>query len=425
MKFVSYTNRAIFLILLPLMGIWGFAFYYAIAETVMEETDESLEHTRAMLVSRMLAHPEMTDLPNELWANYQVHPLTNEEAQEYEGCFYDTEIYIETEDDYEPVRMMKSCFRGADNRFYELIIWQSTLERDDMVETVISLLFLLFFLLVVFITFTTRQVLKRAFRPVHRLLGWTRKVVPGTPAPPIHRDMRVREFRALGDALQAMNLRCEAAYQQQKQFIENASHELQTPLAVIRGKLELLAETDSPTEHQLQYIDESLHHLGRAVQLNKSLLLLSRIDNRQFADNVHLCMNRIIQASSQVFNDIYEEKHIRFSLDEQAECNVCMNETLAHILIDNLLKNAFVHTPAGGNIEVTVTSTYIIIRNDGNRPLDAERIFERFYHDTSHQASTGLGLSIASSIIRLYDAEISYTFENGHCFKLNFVKASR
>ena len=94
---------------------------------------------------------------------------------------------------------------------------------------------------------------------------------------------------------------------------ENASHELQTPLAVINGKLELLAEHENLDEEELKTIDDMFRSLHRAIQLNKSLLLLSRIQNRQFEEVAEVDMNRHARHIIGLLSDLYEEKRIGLS----------------------------------------------------------------------------------------------------------------
>ena len=220
-----------------------------------------------------------------------------------------------------------------------------------------------------------------------------------------------------------MHERTEKAYREQKEFIENASHELQTPLAIVRGKLELLADHDNLNEEELKEIDDMYRSLNRAVQLNKSLLLLSRIQNGQFTQTTEVAMAPHVRQIVEMLSDIYEDKKLSFGIREEGGCTARMDESLAHTLLTNLIKNAIVHSPDGSHVEVRVGSREVEISNDGPSALDPRQIFRRFHKgDTLHKESTGLGLSIAQSIASLYNIGIDYRYDGRHHFTLKFPK---
>ena len=170
----------------------------------------------------------------------------------------------------------------------------SILERDDMVEAMLWYLGALFLLFLICTSIGIQLVLKGVFRPLHRLLDWLHCIQPGKEVPPLDNPTKIREFRQLSDAALDMGNRSYKAYEEQKQFIENASHELQTPLAIVRGKVELLAESEGMTEQQMEQLDEIYATLGRAVKLNKSLLLLSRIENGQYTEMEDVSVDEIL-----------------------------------------------------------------------------------------------------------------------------------
>lgn len=423
MKLVHYTNRSLFILLFFLMGAWGLLFYFTIIDEVMDETDDTLENYREIVVGKILDDPEILETEDRILHSYTIRPLDIGEALDYEVQFYDSEIYIATEDEHEPVRVMRSCFLAPDDQFYELTLRISTVERDDMVRAIFWYLLVLYIVMLLCVTAGTRVVLKRVFVPLQRLLTWFDHVVPGKPVPPLDNETKIAEFSKLNKAAVAMSFRSQKAYEEQKQFIENASHELQTPLAIARGKLELLAESEGLSEKHLQDIDELYRTLGRAVKLNKSLLLLSRIDNGQYPDSRMLDLGAIAKETLCNLLDIYESRQIKASVEERDVCRAEMNDSLAHVLLTNLLKNAIVHNNPGGELRLVLGKNEMKVCNTGVSPLDAGKIFRRFYRaDLSKKESTGLGLAIAKSICGLYGIRLSYMYEQGmHCFVLNFV----
>lgn len=221
----------------------------------MDETD-ALANYRDIIVGKILADSTLLDTEDKIIHSYSIRPLTtvmsSARAALSRPWYYDGTVYIETEDEYEPVRIMKSCFMATDLKYYELELRLSTLERDDLIAAIFKYLVALYIALLCCIIFSTRLILKSVFRPLDRLLEWLENVSPGHPAPYLNPDCRIWEFRTLNRAALEMHERAEKAYREQKGIIENASHELQTPLAVINGKLELLAEHENLDEEDLK-----------------------------------------------------------------------------------------------------------------------------------------------------------------------------
>ena len=385
MKLLRYTHFNLSFLLFLLLGGWGTFFYYTVIDEVMDETDDALANYRDIIVGKILADSTLLDTEDKIIHSYSIRPLTTEEVKHYRDRYYDGTVYIETEDEYEPVRIMKSCFMATDLKYYELELRLSTLERDDLIAAIFKYLVALYIALLCCIIFSTRLILKSVFRPLDRLLEWLENVSPGHPAPYLNPDCRIREFRTLNRAALEMHERAEKAYREQKEFIENASHELQTPLAVINGKLELLAEHENLDEEELKNIDDMFRSLHRAIQLNKSLLLLSRIQNRQFEEVTEVNMNPHVRKILELLSDLYEEKELDYHLSDTEDCRIRMNESLAHTLLTNLIKNAIIHSPEHGRVDILIHSTRIEIVNDGNQALDERQMFKRFYKGHSGQ----------------------------------------
>ena len=423
MKLLRYTHFNLSFLLFLLLGGWGTFFYYTVIDEVMDETDDALANYRDIIVGKILADSTLLDTEDKIIHSYSIRPLATEEVEHYRDRYYDGTVYIETEDEYEPVRIMKSCFMATDLKYYELELRLSTLERDDLITAIFKYLVALYIALLCCIIFSTRLILKSVFRPLDRLLEWLENVSPGRPAPYLNPDCRIREFRTLNRAALEMHERAEKAYREQKEFIENASHELQTPLAVINGKLELLAEHENLDEEELKTIDDMFRSLHRAIQLNKSLLLLSRIQNRQFEEVAEVDMNRHARHIIGLLSDLYEKKELDYHLSDTETCRIRMNDSLAHTLLTNLIKNAIIHSPDHGRVDIVIHSARIEIINDGNQALDKQQIFKRFYKGNAGQKeSTGLGLSIAQSIANLYHIKLTYYHDGRHHFVLKIAK---
>lgn len=421
MKLLSYTYRKLALLLFLLMAVWGVLFYYAIIDEVVDETDDTLENYGEILMESALHDPSILETEGSLMSFYKFTPISEEEGRHYRQVFYDATVYIELEDEDEPVRVMCTAFRMPDGQYYELKLMISILERDDMVEAMLWYLGALFLLFLICTSIGIQLMLKGVFRPLHRLLDWLHCIQPGKEVPPLDNPTKIREFRQLSDAALDMGNRSYKAYEEQKQFIENASHELQTPLAIVRGKVELLAESEGMTEQQMEQLDEIYATLGRAVKLNKSLLLLSRIENGQYTEMEDVSVDEILDELLPDLMDIYEHKQVRLirKREEQPFIIRC-NHSLAQILVSNLVKNSLLHNREGGELQVLTTPTSLVIKNTGDVPLDGEKLFRRFYHGMDGKKdSTGLGLAIARSIALSSSLKLTYEWQDGmHTFRL-------
>lgn len=426
MKLLSYTYRKLALLLFLLMAVWGVLFYYAIIDEVVDETDDTLENYGEILMESALHDPSILETEGSLMSFYKFTPISEEEGRHYRQVFYDATVYIELEDEDEPVRVMCTAFRMPDGQYYELKLMISILERDDMVEAMLWYLGALFLLFLICTSIGIQLVLKGVFRPLHRLLDWLHCIQPGKEVPPLDNPTKIREFRQLSDAALDMGNRSYKAYEEQKQFIENASHELQTPLAIVKGKVELLTESEGMTEQQMEQLDEIYATLGRAVKLNKSLLLLSRIENGQYTEMEDVSVDEILDELLPDLMDIYEHKQVRLirKREEQPFIIRC-NHSLAQILVSNLVKNSLLHNREGGELQVLTTPTSLVIKNTGDVPLDGEKLFRRFYHGMDGKKdSTGLGLAIARSIALSSSLKLTYEWQDGmHTFRL--VKESK
>lgn len=421
MKLLHYTYRKLSLWLLALMAVWGVLFYYTILYELMDETDDTLENYAQIIINNALYDESVLETEGNLMSFYYFHPLSVEEGENYRDMFYDSLVYVESEDEHEPVRVYRTAFRMPDGQFYELELMISTLERDDMANAMFWYLAVLFVLFLCCTAIGTRLILQKIFRPMNQLMDWLQHLHPGAEVPPLENATNIREFRLLGEVACDMANRSHKAYEEQKQFIENASHELQTPLAIARGKLELLAESEGMTEEQLKELDAIYATLGRAVKLNKALLLLSRIENGQYAETEDVCVDELLDELLPDLMEVYEHKQINLERvkGEQPFVIRC-NASLAHILVTNLVKNALVHSPEGGRLVVETSAASLVVKNSGTVPLDASQLFKRFAHSVDRKKdSTGLGLAISEAIASGCSLRLMYRWEEGmHVFSL-------
>lgn len=422
MKLIHYTLRNLFIPILAIFAIWGWVFYLLILHEVQDETDDTLENYKEIIIRSALADNTLLENHVDLMSRYNIREVSKKEARLNEDEFYDSTEYIEIENEHEPVRVLRTYFMTAGHRYYELTIEISTLEKEDMIETMVWSMLSLYIFLIGCIMLVIHRGFRKSLKPLYKLLDWLKNFHVGKTVAPLDNPTPIEEFKILNEAAQEGSNRSNDLYNRQKQFVENAAHELQTPLAICMNKLELLSENQDCTEEQLKEIAGIHQTLSSIIRLNKTLLLLTRIENNQFPETCEICMNRLIRQMADEISDIYEDKAIRLEITEEGTLVCDMNKSLASTLVANLLKNAYVHNHHDGTIEIRITRTSLTISNTGaGKPLDVSMLFGRFARQSKHQESTGLGLAIVKSIADLYSISIDYLFEDkNHKFMLKF-----
>lgn len=407
-----------------LLAAWAVLFYFTLIDEINDEVDDSLENYAEVLVRRSLAGRELPQAFSGSNNGYFLHDVSAEYAGSRRHMVYsDEEIFIPEKDEEEPARVLRMIFRDGEGNYKELTVMTPTIEKDDLQEAILRWIVCLYLFLLLTILLINVLVLHRTLRPLYTLLRWLDGYIVGGRNAPLANDTNITEFRRLNEAASRYAERAESLFERQKQFIGNASHEMQTPLAVCRNRLEMLVDDGSAlSEAQLGEILKVQRTLDYLVRLNRSLLLLSKIENGQFPEAEQVDLNALVRRTAEDMGEIYAGRGMRFVLHEEQRLAALMNPSLAASLVTNLLKNAFVHGDAGGEVIVTVAAHELRVCNAGAQgPLDAEHIFERFYQGAKKEGSTGLGLSIVDAVCRLYGLRIGYAYINRcHCFTVHF-----
>ena len=422
MKLIYYVIIRISLVLSVLLTGWAILFYFTVMDEVNDEVDDSLEDYSEIIIIRALAGEELPSKNTASNNQYFLREVTKEYAGSRDDILYkDSMVYIPEKDETEPARILTTIFKDDGEKFFELTVATPSIEKDDLKDAMAGWMIFLYIALLLTIIVINVWVFYRNMRPLYVLLHWLDKYRIGKGNEPLQNNTRVSEFRKLNEAAVRYAERSEQMFEQQKQFIGNASHEMQTPLAICRNRLEMLMEDENLSESQLEELMKTHQTLEYITKLNKSLLLLSKIDNGQFTDTKEVDLNVLLRQYLEDYKEVYSYKNIEVSITEQANFHITMNESLAIALLTNLLKNAFVHNVDEGHIRIIITKHSITFRNSGEKqPLDETHIFERFYQGHKKEGSTGLGLAITDSICRLQQLNLRYYFEQGeHCFEIS------
>ena len=422
MQFIYRIALRLTAVLLPLMAVWGALFYFTMVDEIRDEADDSLEDYSAMIISRILAGEELPQGNDGSNNSFEVRAVDSDYAATHPHLrYHDENIYIPDKREQEPARVLTSIFSDAEGRFYELMVMTPTFEKNDLFEAVLAWIVVLYVALLFIVLVVTMIIFRRSLQPLYDLLHWLDAYRPGGRPQSVPNKSDVEEFRRLNVALQQAVDRSEELFERQSQFIGNASHELQTPLAIIGNRVEWLLDSPSITEEEAGELFKIQKTLSRAVRLNKTLLLLTKIDNGQFPESVEVDIVTALEEGVESYGDVYAAREVNFTHNLPAELKVTMNESLATTLISNLVKNAYVHTPQGGDAHIEIVGRTLRVSNTGSEPLDKEHIFERFYQAARKEGSTGLGLALVAAVCRYYNLRLEYFFAGGkHNFEVEF-----
>ncbi|MDQ6472263.1 HAMP domain-containing sensor histidine kinase [Flavobacterium sp. LHD-80] len=422
MKLQNYTLRYLALTLLVVIPIWAGIFYVLILDEVYDNIDDDLKNSKIIITRHAFADKKLLNSPEFGINKFTIKPLPKGNYS-LKDEFSTSKEFMEYDNDNEPIRTLKTVFNDDNGNSYELIIKASIVEEDELLEDLFLALIGLYVMLVISILAVNHLLLKKIWKSFHTILDNLKEIKLGTGSKLKPITSPIDEFNILAKEVERMHNRNESIYSSQKQFIENASHELQTPLAISINKLELFAENTILSDEQMMEIGKITDTLNRLTRLNKSLLMLSKIENQQFSEEENINFNELILLLIEDYTDLADFKKVKISVTENDSLHFIMNKGLAIALISNLLKNALIHNHHDGFVNFIINKNDITISNSGiDFPLNSEVIFSRFYRHTTTNESTGLGLSIIKSIINNYSIVVEYLYTNKHQFKIIFPK---
>lgn len=421
MKLFHLVLWRISLALIVVLTVWAGFFYMAVVEEVNDEVDDTLEDYSEGLIIRALSGEDMPTASNGSNNQYYLYEVSESYAASHPQITYrDEMVFITEKSETEPARVLITISRTEDERYMELVVYTPTIEKLDLLRAILGWIIFLYVLLLLIILSINIWVFRKNMKPLYVLLKWLDSSQLGKKNEPLENTTKITEFRKLNAATMAFAERGEKLFEQQKTFIGNASHEMQTPLAICRNRLEMLMEDETLTEHQLNELIKTHQTLENLTRMNRSLLLLCKIENGQFADTRSVCLNDILTHYLDDYKEVYAYRNITVTVTTDSSFCVEMNDSLVSVLVTNLLKNSFVHNIDGGFIYIKITANTFEISNTGEKPLDRERIFERFYQGQKKEGSTGLGLALVDSICKANHLKIDYTYvENRHIFTIS------
>lgn len=395
----------------------GFVFYFRLNQIISEEATEGLLLKKMRVLDYVQTYHK---LPEPGWADETMLQFTPAQ-QSGTDVLSDTTIYNELEHEPLPYRQLFFSVQLPD-ALYKAEIRKPMLESEDLGEAIFgTLVIICLVLLVLMLTVNylfSKHTWKPFFRIIHKLESFDveAKQQPGTE------PTNTVEFKALDEAVKRMTDKLLADFQNLKAFTENASHEIQTPLAIIKNKLELLIQTEQHNEGAMQTIQVVYEAANRLSKLNQALLLLTRIENRQYSKKEPVDLSLLLEKHLANCAEWIEAKGISVDTDIESGVMLNSNAALIDVLLGNILGNAVRHNLDKGRIKVNLSSHELTVSNTGQAlKVAPEQLFERFAKNEQSSESLGLGLAIVKKIADTEQLALSYTYSEGwHTIRLRF-----
>jgi len=417
MKLLTRTIFYYSLMSVPLLLIAGIAFYFIITAELNKSMDESLLNTKKHLENYLVSKQ---DTSNYIAPDGDSFMQFNQGPPHSTIGYKDTLIYDHTEQEYLPFRILHAevPFR---NGHYLIEIRKASIETEDLIDGIVISIIVVFVVLFVGFVALSWWVNKRLWRPFYNTLTYLSNYAIGAKNNFHFEPGTIAEFNALNHSLNEMLGRIRHDYQKQKEFTENAAHEMQTPVAIMQSKIDLLIQSKNLREEEMQLIEQLSTALQKLSHLNRSLLLLSKIENKQFAELENVSVRDVLDNSISLYENGITSKEISVERNYLREPVISINRGLCEILINNLIQNAVRHNVSGGFIWITLEEAKLIIENTGPTIEYPTTIFERFSRSDKSINSIGLGLALVREISNVSGLTVTYHLKNDkNCFTLLF-----
>jgi signal transduction histidine kinase len=415
MKLLVKYNRINIGVTVIIMLITGLIYYYAISRILTNQIDKDLVVEESEVFNFVKRNHK---LPEAYESNHQQITFKALGAQEIPRRFLDTVYRQVKPDEMEPGRALISSVNVAGQNF-KILVTQSKVETEDLIQMIflitIGLIVILLFVLLVL----NRVILKSIWQPFYKVLFQLRAFSLENEATINTIPTEIDEFAELDKAVVSMAERVKSDYQNLKAFTENASHELMTPIAVINSKLDTLVQTGEFTDKQSKLLNDLYGTVTRLTRLNKSMLLLARIENGLIRDDQEVDLKQVLEDCLYQHEEMIQQLNLKLSTEIQ-DRKIRASKLLIEVLLNNLLSNAIRHNHANGTLSVTLAGGKLTVRNSGSGSFDFNQVLKRFYK-TDKSDGIGLGLTLCKQICNNYGFKLAYRADSdNHEFSVDF-----
>jgi signal transduction histidine kinase len=424
--FTKYSRVNIVASILALV-LGSIGYFFTVRYVLVHELDDTLRIEEAEILDNVRRRDRLPEPANYVDQQIQYNPSAREVARKFRQTTWGDLVATagkppgaRNHDPGHPFRELVFSIR-AQGQLYTVSIAKSEEETEDLLTLIMLVTAGMVVILLGVLFLANRLLLRRIWQPFYRTLDNIRafNLSSREPLPVTNTD--IEEFRSLDLAARQMTGKIIKDYEVLKNFADNASHEMQTPLAVINSKLDLLIQDIGIHEAHHRPVQAMYDAIGRLRQLNQSLLLLTKIENNQFADTRSIDLALLIGEKLIQLEDPLKDRHLQVHT-ELDPLPLPINGYLADILLNNLLTNAIRHNHNGGKIDIRLVERRLRISNSGPElGFEAATIFDRFVKGM-HSGGSGLGLAIVRQICDNYRFPLQYGFKEGvHTIEIEFL----
>lgn len=406
------TSRAYLLFSVILLVVSAPLFYYSTQKLYIDETDETLLLHKNEFIKYSLPTLKITDIPN--WNKFN----RNNKIEAYNNTKTDSLFYQSYHDildsEMEPYRELNApiIISGKPYTYSTRI---NLVETEDLVQNIAFLFLAIITSLLIGLFAITKRLSKRLWKPFNDTLAQIEKFEIDKATTPVFVPTDIEEFNRLNNSIEKLIVRNTSIYRSQREFIENAAHELQTPLAIFQAKIDSFIQSAVFSTEQYQMLGSLNENVSRLTRLNKNLLLLSKIENDNYNTKEVIYLDEIIHKNIAFFTEQATAKNIKITLELSEKVVAKSNPVLTEILISNLFLNAIKHNTSNGEINVTLSNNSLLFSNTGQaQSLVTDKLFNRFSKSNPSDHGNGLGLAIIKKIADRNNWSVSYTFQDTH-----------
>jgi|TARA_Y100001934_G_scaffold279032_1_gene381751 hypothetical protein len=401
-----------------IMVISGVVLFFSIKILLESEIEEELYSNKNRVELILESDPEHQGIPPVI----EVEKVNRDQQR----VLNDTLIYDPLQDEIELFRQLSQT-KLINGQHYKITVRAMVIESENILVAIVSTFLIIILLAFLFLFYFNTNRNKKLWEPFFINLNKIKSFSIKERTDLNLIDSGIIEFDELNKELKALTAKVYSDYQNLKQFTEDISHEIQTPLAVMQAKIDTLVNATPINQEQYQQFTSLENDIRKLKNLNKRLILLAKIDNNQFVNDQIISLKQIFE---EAIENMTELSSATFKLKSNADPLLRIDPTLAVVLCNNLLSNAIKHNYKDNEILVEIEVDNVQVLNQGKAPINhPEHIFNRFYRESRNKDSSGLGLSIVKKVCEQYGYLPSYMFKapetkasifGYHCFKIQF-----
>jgi signal transduction histidine kinase len=414
MKLIHYLSKR-YIVYSAIISIIAIPlFYLSLQRLLLVGLDEGMKQQKDWIEAKL-----HTVNPKDFISFDNDVMITPSKELKKSDSLFNESIFVADDNEFVMHRVMLSNVT-VNGKNYTIRIQKSMIEDEDLLKNILILQLVFIFILIVGLGLINFSISKKLWLPFNDIVKKMKDYRVDISDKLNFMPTKIIEFKDLENSITQLVQRNSKLYKAQKEFTENASHELQTPIAIFSSKLELLMQTVPISEEQANLISEIFLAGKRMQRINKALLLLAKIENNQFPNVEKIIVKDTLDYLIHQYHDTLQIKKIDLKVDFQENVEIIANPILIDILFGNLLSNAIKYTENNKQIKVEVSKNSINISNDGSSGLKESDLFQRFKKQSNDNQSLGLGLEICKKIGKLYNFDITYGFiNNQHSFTIH------